>query len=74
MVTDGSYICGEHSIIHGAVESLCCTSEINGIFACQLYFIFSYLTLKSASLGFSCKSLTLINADFKKAILIKSNQ
>lgn len=29
MLTDGSYTCGEHSIIYRVVESLCCTPETN---------------------------------------------
>jgi len=28
-VTDGSYICGEHSLMHRVVKSLCCTLETN---------------------------------------------
>ena len=27
MVTDGSYVCGEHSIMYRDVESLSCTPE-----------------------------------------------
>lgn len=27
MVTDGSYVCGEHSIIYRLRESLCCLPE-----------------------------------------------
>lgn len=29
METDGSYTCGEHSIMNKLVKSLCCISEIN---------------------------------------------
>ena len=28
-MTDGSYTCGEHSVMYRDVESLCCTPEIN---------------------------------------------
>ena len=29
MVTEGAYMCGEHSKMHQELESLCCTPESN---------------------------------------------
>ena len=54
MVTDGSYLCGEHSRTHRNVESLCFTPKTN-VILCTQYYTQVKKKRKRKGKGFACE-------------------